>query len=60
MAKIMTVHVCYGATRKPAGDYTSDHAEISWTIQIEEGEKASTDTSQCLDLLKKTVLERLK
>ena len=60
MAKITTVNLRYGATRRPAGDYTSDHAEISWTIQIEEGEKASVVTSQCLDLLKKTVLERLK
>ena len=60
MAKIMTVHVCYGATRKPAGDYTSDHAEVSWAIQIEEGEKASVVTEQILDLLKTAVLKKLK
>ena len=60
MARVTTVHVCYGATRKPAGDYTSDHAEVSWQVVMDENDKAGEISEKALEQIKKLVIEKLK
>lgn len=60
MAKVTSVVVAYEATRKPAGDYTSDKAKIEWTVMLDEGEKASDVTSNALSKLKTIIIEKLK
>lgn len=59
MAKVNQIEVSYEASRKPAGDYTSDKASVRWTILVEGDEKASELTEVAISKIKLIVLSKL-